>query len=83
VALFARDSRDDSDRSIQQKCLSAGDRNLTPDPCSVGPDRNVWYTQGAVVGRVMRDGDQSPNRLANRVWFADSQDNKIAVPPFK
>jgi streptogramin lyase len=28
----------------------------SPTNVAVGPDRNVWYTKGAALGRVTRDG---------------------------
>jgi virginiamycin B lyase len=28
----------------------------SPINIAVGPDRNVWYTKGAALGRVTRDG---------------------------
>jgi virginiamycin B lyase len=34
----------------------------TPSPINiaVGPDRNVWFTKGAMVVRVTRDGSMTP-----------------------
>ena len=29
----------------------------TPINIAVGPDRNIWYTKGAALGRVTREGE--------------------------
>ena len=76
----------------------------SPTNVAVGPDRNVWYTKGAVLGRVTPDGvitefplaesargvgltagsdRQPPTRIANRLWYADGNGNKISYLHFE
>ena len=76
----------------------------SPTNVAVGPDRNVWYTKGASLGRVAADGTitefaldanaravgltagsdrQPPARLANRLWYADGNGNKIGYLRFE
>jgi virginiamycin B lyase len=76
----------------------------SPINIAVGPDRNIWYTKGALLGRVTPDGRitelalgegsravglsagsdrQPPERLANRLWFADGAANRIAYVEFR
>jgi virginiamycin B lyase len=77
----------------------------SPVNIAVGPDRNIWYTRGAALGRVTRDGQitefpigadgsravglsagsdrQPPERLLNRLWFADGGDNRIGYLHFE
>jgi streptogramin lyase len=75
----------------------------SPTNVAVGPDRNVWYTKGAALGRVTPAGQitefplpagaravgltagsdrQPPRRLANRLWYADGNGNKIGYLGF-
>jgi virginiamycin B lyase len=76
----------------------------SPTNVAVGPDRNVWYTKGASLGRVTPDGTiaefplpanaravgltsgsdrQPPQRLTNRLWYADGNGNKLGYMSFQ
>jgi virginiamycin B lyase len=76
----------------------------SPINVAVGPDRNVWFTKGAMLGRVTPAGvitefplgadaraagltagsdRQPPERLTNRLWFADSMGNKVGYLRFE
>jgi virginiamycin B lyase len=76
----------------------------SPTNVAVGPDRNVWYTKGATLGRVTPDGAitefplpagargvgltagsdrEPPRRIADRLWYADGNGNKIGYLHFQ
>lgn len=76
----------------------------SPINIAVGPDRNIWYTKGTLLGRVTPDGviteftiptpdagatgltagsdRRPPDRLTNRLRFAESGANKIGFLSF-
>jgi virginiamycin B lyase len=77
---------------------------VSPINIAVGPDRNIWYTRGGVVGRVTSAGEiaelpigdgaravglsagsdrQPPQRLVNRLWFADGARNQLSYLAFR
>jgi virginiamycin B lyase len=77
----------------------------SPINITVGPDRNIWFTKGGLLGTATHEGtvielalvaadagltgltagsDRRPvNRLANRLWFAESAANKIGYLTFR
>jgi virginiamycin B lyase len=76
----------------------------SPINIAVGPDRNVWFTQGGTLNRVAAKGEitvfpvpgearavglsagsdrQPPDRLTNRLWFADGVGNRIGYLIFE
>jgi len=78
-------------------------RTGSPINIAVGPDRNVWYTKGDALGRVLPDGTihefpvgagaravgltagadrQPPDRLVNRLYFADAGNDRIGFFSF-
>jgi virginiamycin B lyase len=79
-------------------------QSASPINIAVGPDRNIWYTRGATLGRVTSTGAitelplgdavrgiglsagsdrQPPERLINRLWFADSGQNQLSYLGFR
>ena len=48
----------------------------SPINIAVGPDRNIWFTKGGVVGRVTPDGVDHRVSAADAEWRGDRSDRR-------